>query len=266
MNLFVSHGTGEDVVRFVQMAKAGTEELWTANPHAKFGDRIIIYVKSPYSACFALATISGKRWVDGEKHGWPGYQMIKVRIDKAINPPVPLKALQKTFPNWGWPKMPQSQVHVPEEYVEPLLELLKASRASEAEEFEETIAAKVAGGGFGSAEENQRVEQAAIDHVRRHFEKDGWSIQDRQRDRCGYDLHVARDGEELHLEVKGTRATEPGFILTANELACADSDPAFRLCVVTDALTKRATSRMSTADEMRAQFTLSPIAYLGRAK
>ncbi len=93
------------------------------------------------------------------------------------------------------------------------------------------------GAGYGTAEHNAKVEKAAMDTVRAHFESEGWQVEDVSRDNVGWDLTARRGAVTAHLEVKGISGTRPHFLLTVNEHATAASDPDWRLAVVTLALT-----------------------------
>lgn len=114
--------------------------------------------------------------------------------------------------------------------------LLRAARArykvdlqTATEEAQEAMA----GGGFGSAEENRRVEQAAVAYVRKYFRDYGWAVRDVSSTPCGYDLECRRRRDLLHVEVKGTRSSGQKFILTRNEAETWKCDKHFRLALVT---------------------------------
>ena len=93
-----------------------------------------------------------------------------------------------------------------------------------------------AGGGFGDATTNRRVEQAAIQAVLRYYED--WDIIDLQTERgVGYDLELRRGRAVRFVEVKGVAGAQPAFVMTRSEVAAAHEKPAWRLCVVTSALT-----------------------------
>jgi hypothetical protein len=96
----------------------------------------------------------------------------------------------------------------------------------------------IAGGGFGSAAENRKVEQAAVRFVRRNYEDAGWRVRDVSASCCGYDLECKRLRAVLHVEVKGTRGPEKKFILTRNEADTWQRDSHFQLALVTNALRK----------------------------
>lgn len=262
MRYFVSHG--QEVDQLAEMAASGRPGLWTVNPNVQAGDRVILYAKSPHSAFVALATVTGRRTVDGAKYRWSGKRMASIRVDRMIHPAVHIRHLRKRFPRWAWLKSPIAEVEVPAELQRPLMAMLRAGGRASAAPSAEAAKVTVTGGGFGDAEMNRRVERAAVRHVMRHFKREGWAIDDRQRDKCGYDLHATRGRQELHLEVKGTRGDEPGFILTANEEACAAADGAFRLCIVTSALSNRPRLEILTVRQVKTRFELLPLAYIAK--
>ncbi len=101
----------------------------------------------------------------------------------------------------------------------------------------EVITVTAAGAGYGDPVTNARVEQAAMGLVAATFQERGWSVEDVSALKVGWDLTARRDGAELHLEVKGVSGTKPTVLLTRNEHATAGTDPAWRLTVVTQALT-----------------------------
>ncbi|MEJ1110719.1 MULTISPECIES: protein NO VEIN domain-containing protein [unclassified Kribbella] len=94
----------------------------------------------------------------------------------------------------------------------------------------------VQGAGFGTAEQNQEVEKAAVDYVTKAYASEDYQVRSVERDRCGWDLTVSKGVEEIHVEVKGIAGSLVRFFLTANECKCALSDPKWLLVVVTDAL------------------------------
>ncbi len=106
----------------------------------------------------------------------------------------------------------------------------------------EGISSGAYGQGFGSVEESERVERAAVQHVKHKYESARWSVKSVEHESCGYDLRCTRGTEECHVEVKGTAGRERSFIITANEHETAKSDRRFRLALVTGALTAEPTS------------------------
>jgi hypothetical protein len=103
---------------------------------------------------------------------------------------------------------------------------------------EDAVVASRVGGGFGTPEENRRVEKAAIREARRHLRKLRWEVKSVEREKLGYDLECRRGREILRVEVKGIRGSENVFILTALEHRRAMTDPRFSLCLVTQALSE----------------------------
>lgn len=88
---------------------------------------------------------------------------------------------------------------------------------------------------FPDAETRKKIELAAVQYVTAHYEKIGYSITDRQKDNCGYDLLVESDDETLKIEVKGTSAVEKRFFISRNERS-KSADPLWRLAIVTNTL------------------------------
>jgi hypothetical protein len=94
----------------------------------------------------------------------------------------------------------------------------------------------VQGAGFGTAEQNRKVERAAIKHVTEAYEAEDYEVTSVEAERCGWDLTVVGAGAELHVEVKGVAGSLVRFFLTRNEHDTALIDPDWVLVVVTDAL------------------------------
>jgi hypothetical protein len=120
---------------------------------------------------------------------------------------------------------------------------------------------KVIAGGFGTPEENRRVEQAAVTFVERHYKNAGWSVVDVSAYCCGYDLECRRQGSVLHVEVKGSRGLEKKFILTRNEAETWQQDSQYRLALVTNALVKPKLHEWSGPRSF-AEFESTPIAFM----
>ena len=106
-----------------------------------------------------------------------------------------------------------------------------------AQSVTELITVTATGAGYGDPVTNARVEKAAIELVAATYRDRGWDVEDVSARKLGWDLTARRAGDELHLEVKGVLGTKPTILLTRNEHAKARTDPAWRLAVVTQALT-----------------------------
>lgn len=88
---------------------------------------------------------------------------------------------------------------------------------------------------FPDVETRKKIELASVQHVIAHYEKIGFSITDRQKDNCGYDLLVESENETFKIEVKGTSSVEKRFFISRNERFMS-GDPLWRLAIVTNAL------------------------------
>jgi Domain of unknown function (DUF3883) len=116
------------------------------------------------------------------------------------------------------------------------------------------------GSGFGSAEQNKKVELAAIKVATKHFEAEGWNVTSVEADKLGFDLCCRKRKLELHVEVKGTSAAGAGFILTAGEYKRAKVDENYALCLVESALSNPR-RRVFAGGEMFAAFEFVELAY-----
>jgi uncharacterized protein DUF3883 len=125
------------------------------------------------------------------------------------------------------------------------------------------------GGGFGDPARNRRIEHAAIAATKRYLHQRGYRGVDEKwkKEKCGYDLRVWRLKQpqtELIVEVKGTEARVPAFIMTAGEHA-ARLDPRWRFSVVTTALSEPRVILMRRPEFDRA-FVVTPLVFRGVLK
>jgi hypothetical protein len=142
--------------------------------------------------------------------------------------------------------------------------LLRAARSTYRVDIDDAArqaGESVSGGGFGTVEENRKVEAAAIKHVREYFRAHGCAVHDVSAEKCGYDLECRRGRVTLHVEVKGTRGPEQKFILTRNEERTWKSDRHYRLALVTNALSSP-TLFQFRGPRALARIYLEPIAYV----
>ena len=109
------------------------------------------------------------------------------------------------------------------------------------------------------ADSRKRVEIAAVDFVTEHYTRAGYSVTDRQKDNCGYDLFVEGDGETLKIEVKGTSLSDRRFFISRNERAMS-ADPLWRLAIVTNALLNPSFEIMS-AEQMESIFNFDALCW-----
>jgi hypothetical protein len=117
--------------------------------------------------------------------------------------------------------------------------------------------------GFGSPEENRRVERAAVEAVTRHYREQGWVVRSCEALLLGYDLLCTRNGIEHHVEVKGVRGSICQFPITANERQAAEIDRAFRLFALTNALDRQKQRLLSfTGRRLLQEFEFQPISFM----
>ncbi len=118
------------------------------------------------------------------------------------------------------------------------------------------------GAGFGSAEQNREVEDAARCLVRESYESQGFVVKSRESENLGYDLEAVQGQEEWHLEVKGISGSSADqFIITANEVKCAGLDPKWRAAIVVNALGESRKLVELSGMEFLQQYDLRPISY-----
>ena len=87
---------------------------------------------------------------------------------------------------------------------------------------EETTRIKRGIGRAADAARNKAVERRAMEEAARHYRECGWEVEDvSSRRGLGYDLRCTRNGEELHVEVKGVSTDGSEVNLTRNEAAHA---------------------------------------------
>lgn len=122
------------------------------------------------------------------------------------------------------------------------------------------VSAGLNGGGFADPEARREIEQAAVRYVIKMLESDGFHVEDRQRDNCGYDLRAYRGREEFFYEVKGTDANVPRFFITRNEIKHSGAHHNWRLAIVTSA---RLAPKLEvwTPSEMKADFEFDCLAW-----
>jgi len=118
--------------------------------------------------------------------------------------------------------------------------------------------------GFGTPEHRKKVEKAAENAVVDYYRAKGFAVRNRTKDNCGYDFLFSKKGEaNLHVEVKGTSGETARFFLTRNEHdAGYEANPAWRLAMVTRALSENPVVKIHTAAAVRKAFDLVPYVYI----
>lgn len=122
-----------------------------------------------------------------------------------------------------------------------------------------------AGGGFGNAETNRKVEQAAIKYVTDDYTKNGWIVKSIESEKCGFDLLCTKGEAQEYVEVKGVQGDSVSFIVTAGEVRQSQKNKKFVLCVVTSALSTPKLHKF-TAKEFHEQFMIEPVSYKATLK
>jgi hypothetical protein len=118
---------------------------------------------------------------------------------------------------------------------------------------------------FGAPEHRKDVEKAAEKAVIAYYRARGFAFEDRTKLNCGYDFLFSKRSKSLHVEVKGTSSKNAGFFITRNEYdAGYQKNPAWRLAMVTHALSKAPSVEIFNAKKLRKSFDLTPYVYLGR--
>ncbi|MBD2780529.1 DUF3883 domain-containing protein [Xenorhabdus sp. 38] len=119
--------------------------------------------------------------------------------------------------------------------------------------------------GFGTPAHRKAVEKAAERAVIKHYTTKGYGCERVTHLPCGYDFVFTKDGEsELHVEVKGTAGSSSQFFLTRNEHQKGlQSNPKWRLVMVTSALTTIPDITEYDSNEIEQVFDIEPYVYTG---
>lgn len=234
-----------------RLARARKTSSWGCGKETKAGDRLLIYFEHPHSAIVASAVALKDAMQGGN---WPF--VTRVGSIKILPAKITLQEMKGMFPRWKWLNYPRSKQYLDTQKAEALLE--RAGLKLKAP----PITITVSGAGFGKPEQNRRVEKAACRAVKRHFERRGYQVVSREKANRGYDFDASRDGETLHVEVKGISGSLERFPITVNEVNCARTDSKFQLAIVTEALSSKRRVRVLTRSEFLKQFWLKPLAYI----
>jgi hypothetical protein len=117
---------------------------------------------------------------------------------------------------------------------------------------------------FGTPEHRKAVEKAAERIVIDYYKLKGYFCKRVTHLPCGYDFIFTKEKSEVHVEVKGTAGTSPQFFLTRNEhVKGLQSDPAWRLVMVTSALSTAPNVTEYNAVELKRAFDLDPYVFIG---
>jgi hypothetical protein len=251
---------GTDTMR----SKGSLHILWH---EMAIGDHILCWQSNRRAAVGLCRVTDLEDWTDAE--GVEQRTMWLELIGEPFSPPVPLLDLRKADRALAAvrafePGFPQTLYGTTNAEARAILRACGIS-PSTLERLAKTPAKGATGGaGFGTAEENRKVELAAIKVVKAKHK--AWSIVDRQADKVGYDLELTKGRVTKHVEVKGARGPQPSFVITEGEVLRARSDDSWHLAVVTDALTKRPRLTEWTAEEFLDEFELKPVSHMAKLK
>jgi hypothetical protein len=228
----------------------GTSPAWGCGKETKTGDKLLIYFEKPHSAIVASAVaLANARPGDY----WPF--VTRIGEFKILPSPITLSEMKEMFPRWKWLNYPRSKQYLDNHKAKALLKRANLKLKSP------PVSVKVSGAGFGKPEQNRLVEQAACKAVRKHFERRGYEVVSREKDNRGYDFDVSRNGETLHIEVKGVSGSLQKFPITANEVVCARADSKFQLALVTEALSPKQQVKIFKRKDFLKSFSFKPLAY-----
>jgi hypothetical protein len=194
-------------------------------------------------------------------------------LDPGCEPILPRKDLDRGFLGRARWNTQASGIQIPDEAADELEKVwanFLGSRFSSVGQVGSGQAAKQSfgrlGAGFGICESNALVEHAAIKLVTKTFRQTGWTVQSVERDKCGFDLRCCKGKAVKEVEVKGVAGSVEGFLITGGEVAQAERNPRFVICVVTDALSDDARLTSYTGKEFLRRFTLDPIQFAARIR
>jgi hypothetical protein len=116
------------------------------------------------------------------------------------------------------------------------------------------------GAGFGSVDNNRKVEAAAIAFVTGAYQRQGWAVTSVEAEDRGYDLLCSKDRAERHVEVKGVSGDLSVVIIIVNELGKSKSDEHWVLAIVLRAVSGPELMEFN-GSELGTRFSAVPIAY-----
>lgn len=119
--------------------------------------------------------------------------------------------------------------------------------------------------GFGTPEHRKKVELAAEAAVIEYYQKKGYAYERVTHLPYGYDFIFTKGKIARHVEVKGTSSSTPQFFITRNEyMKGLQSNPAWRLAMVTSALSDTPKITEYNALELKRTFDIEPYVYIGK--
>lgn len=120
----------------------------------------------------------------------------------------------------------------------------------------------------------KEVEDASMASATDYLERSGYVVEDVSRKKIGYDLLATRKSatrtkpRQLFVEVKGTQASQPRFLMSRRERGFMDgpvNKDRWRLLIVTSALKQPKPTEMNRR-EVNSRFHMSTFTWFGEAK
>jgi hypothetical protein len=250
-------GSAKSYEGLMASAQKHETDWWSCGKNTKNDDLLFFYFKKPKSEIVALATASGDAKPNREyRYG------VHIKNVERIGP-ISLEKIRETFPKWGWLKRTRNLTYLDDRKRKKLLKLAGLSRRPA---MESLITISSTGAGFGTPKQNREVERVACQNVRTYFERLGYHVQSREKEKIGYDFDVRKKEEELHVEVKGISGSALRFPITTSEVKCAKSDARFCLVVVIRAMSDKKEVQVFTRADFLKRLNLRPLAYFAEAK
>lgn len=230
---------------------------WSCLKNTRHGNEVWFYITRPNSAIVAVGTACSDA---NRGRKWP-YEC-QVCDVQWLHEPITRSELVTIFPSWAWPRYTRGKVWLTRQQSKRLRD-----RSGITVQPPPTLHFRLGrGAGFGSPEQNAKVERTAVDYATQLLEGRGFTLKSVERDKIGYDLLARRKNIELHVEVKGVAGTTPEFIITGNEFRHASTDKGFRLIVVINALKIQRRAVELTGNEFLSRYQLDPVAYRAKTK
>jgi hypothetical protein len=264
---FVLLAGPEHIADLDRVSKSGRRlKNWICTKGVCRGDRLLVYIWRPEHKIAATAIADCDASYDDESERY----RITLRDVHWLEHPITLEEMREGLPSWRWTVNCASRCRVPAKVAESLWKLSKRPTAlpinREKQHSSKSKSSFRKGAGFGRAESNRIVEQAAVNLVTEEFVRQGYTVTSRESENVGYDLDVSNDIDELHVEVKGVSGELPEFIITTNEVKQSNSDQAFHLRVVTSATSDSPEIHCFTGKQLKSLFELQPITFRAKRK
>ncbi|MCR9293460.1 MAG: EVE domain-containing protein [bacterium] len=252
MSVFVCHGSTD--IHYQQLVTKSVNG-WTVNPHVKKGDTLVFYLKHPRSQFVAIGRALSDAYIR-KGGGWAGRDWADIKVTKGISP-LHIRELREAFPEWGWPRMPQSAIRVPDEFEKEFLELLHGEASADDSAVSDAV----------HIEEDSELDEEdhATELVRSCLIEEGWEVTDVDPDELSYDFLCTRGDDEIHVAV-AIIGEQCGLLITNGLFQVAQDDPLFVLCIVENAESEDASVYEFNQREFLESFEISPLIYEVRYK